>query len=271
MTLKKIIKWFIYNALNYSGYLKLRDKYLFASGKTWCTILLYHRVDENIDNDPIDINISPEDFRKQIKTFARAYNVISIAQLLEHIKNKEPFPPKTICITFDDSYESIYRNALPILKEYKVPASFFINDGYLDINRTYPWDEAIEYIQPMMSWEQVRDIIDDGFEIGVHTTNHIDLGKCNYDTAKSEICGSRAALENVLGLMLPYFSIPFGRRDSYTPETIEIVKDNDFSCCFSAYGGCVTLDSDLYNLERMPCSNDYSSIAELRADLDQIF
>jgi len=271
MLSKKDVKQLIYNILNYSGYLKARDKYLYARGKTWCTILLYHRVDENIKEDPIDINISPEEFREHIKVFSRHYNVITVARILEHLKENKPFPPKTICISFDDSYESIYRNAVPILKEYDVPACFFINEGYLEIDRTYPWDEVIEYNQPMMSWAQVKNIIDDGFEVGVHTTNHKDLGKCDYDTAREEIVGSREALEKGLGLALPYFSIPFGWHDNFKPETIDIVKKSGFSCCITAYGGCVELGSDPFNLQRMLYSSDYSSTEEFQADIDQVF
>lgn len=270
MSFKKNLKALIYNALNYSGYLYMRDKYLYSRGNTWCTILLYHRVDENIPNDPVDINISPNDFSKQVEAFSKYYNVITIAQILEHLNDSKPFPPKTICITFDDSYESIYRNAIPVLKQYKVPACFFVNDGYLATTRTYPWDEEIEYEQPMMSWEQVKTIIDEGFEVGVHTTNHFDLGACDTKTATEEIAGSMKALEQGLGLDLPYFSIPFGRKINYKPETIEIIKANGFSCSFSAYGGCVTSGSDPYHLERMPFSSDYISITELRADIDQV-
>lgn len=269
---KKDIKRFLYNILNYSRYLKIRDRYLYVKNKTWCTILLYHRVDENIKDDPIDINISPEVFKEHIKIFSENYNVISVAQILAHLKEDKPFPPKTICITFDDSYESIYRNAVPVLKEYDVPACFFINDGYLEIERTYPWDEAIEYKQPMMSWTQVKNIIDDGFEVGVHTTNHKNLGRCDYDTARVEINGSREALEKGLGLTLPYFAIPFGSCNCFKPETIDIVKKSGFSCCFTlCEGGYVEIGSDPFNLKRMPYSSDYSSTAEFRADIDQLF
>ncbi len=271
MLSKKDIKELIYQLLNYSGYLKVRDRYLYAKDKTWCTILLYHRVDENIKDDPIDINISPEEFREHVKVFSRNYNAITVAQVIEYLKANKPFPPKTICITFDDSYESIYRNAVPVLKDYKVPACFFVNDGYLGTDRTYPWDDIIEYKQPMMSWAQVKEIVNDGFEVGVHTTNHKDLGQCDYETAREEIDGSRKALQNGLEMALPYFSIPFGKRGSFKPETIDIVKKSGFSCCFSAYGGCVRKDSDLYNLERLTYSNDYSSIVELQSEIDQVF
>ena len=267
----KLIKEVMYFILRYSGYLKLRDRYLYMKGKTWCTILLYHRVDENIENDPVDINISPDEFRKHIEVFSRNYHVISVADLIEYLQEGRSFPPKTICITFDDSYESIFRNAVPILKEHEVPACFFINDGYLDRDRTYPWDEIIEYRQPMMSSEQVRELADDGFEIGVHTTNHKDLGNCDYDTAHIEIAGSRKELERILGKDLGFFSIPFGRKSSFTSETISIVKESGFVCCFSAYGGYVDSDSDMFNLERLPYSDDYSSIVELRSDIDRVF
>ena len=68
---------------------------------------------------------------------------------------------------------------------------FFINDGYLETGRTYPWGNVLDSKQAMMSWNEVKDIMDSGFEIGVHTTNHLDLATLDKEQAENEIYGSR--------------------------------------------------------------------------------
>lgn len=269
--MKKIIKALLYNTLRFSGFLAIRDWYLSERGKTWCTVLLYHKVDPDLELDPSDINIHPKIFQKQMNVFADRYNVISVAELLEYVTRKRSFPPRTVCITFDDSYRSIYEHALPILIESNLPACFFINDGYLDSDRTYPWDEDLNRKQKMMSWTDAKEVMDSGFEIGVHTTNHLDLAILGKDRAQKEINGSQEILNRELGVNINYFSIPFGGKENYTQETIDIVKDGDFNCCFSAYGGFVDSQSDIYNLERMSFSNDYWSISEFLADIDRVF
>jgi peptidoglycan/xylan/chitin deacetylase (PgdA/CDA1 family) len=271
MPVKKLIKTALYNALRFSGYLNLRNLYLRTRGKTWCAVLLYHRVDPELQNDPIDINIHPEKFRQQIEIFAKRYNVLTVAEMLGYLNNNKPFPPNSICITFDDSYKSIYDHAIPVLKEFNLPACFFLNDGYLGTERTYPWDNELEAKQAMMSWDEARDILSSGFEVGVHTTNHLDLGTLDKEKAETEIYKSRQVLEHELEGSFSFFSIPFGKKENFTDETISIIKAGDFSCNFSAYGGFVDSGSDIYNLLRIPFSDDYWSVNELCADIDRVF
>jgi len=271
MRIKSRVKELIYNFLKLSGILKIKNSLIYSRENTWCTILLYHRVDGDIENDPIDINISPEEFRNHIEIFAKNYNVISLKEMLEHLENKKPFLQNTICISFDDSYLSIYENAFPVLKEYNVPACFFINDGYVETERIYPWDAEYKLNPPMMRWDQLKEMSDAGFEIGVHTTNHVNLGKCSLDEAEREISQSKKVLEERTGVSIPFFSFPFGRSENFNVEIVDILKKNNLSCCFSGHGGIVNLESDFYYINRLPYSGDYSSITEFRADIDQAF
>jgi peptidoglycan/xylan/chitin deacetylase (PgdA/CDA1 family) len=271
MKINKLIKEIIYILLKYSAGLYLRNLYLDLLGKTWCSVILYHRVDPTLSFDPIDINIHPHEFKRQMLHLKKSYNVISVAELLDTINNKGKFKPKTVCITFDDSYRSIYEFAFPILKELDLPACFFINDGFLSSEREYPWDEVLDRNQDMMSWEEVHEMLDQNFEIGVHTTNHPDLAKLEKTEATAEIYGSKRMLEQHLGVKLDYFSIPTGGKNNYTQETIEIVKASGFTCCFTAYGGFVRETSDVFQLERMSYSSDYWSVNEFCADLDRLF
>ena len=75
----------------------------------------------------------------------------------------QPIPDKLVVLTFDDSVKSHYTVARPILKEYGFGATFFITEGFtFRTNKT-------DY----MTWEEIRALHDDGFEIGNHTRDHI--------------------------------------------------------------------------------------------------
>jgi peptidoglycan/xylan/chitin deacetylase (PgdA/CDA1 family) len=71
--------------------------------------------------------------------------VLSLAEALDKLENNQ-LPPRAVCITFDDGYADNYLNALPILKENKLQATFFIASGYL--NGGIMWnDKVIEAIR----------------------------------------------------------------------------------------------------------------------------
>src|SRR4026208_802043 len=74
-------------------------------------------------------------------------------------------PDKLIVLTFDDSVASHYTVARPLLKRYGFGASFFITEGFSF--RTNKKD--------YMTWEQIRELHNDGFEIGNHTRDHLGV------------------------------------------------------------------------------------------------
>jgi peptidoglycan/xylan/chitin deacetylase (PgdA/CDA1 family) len=74
---------------------------------------------------------------------------------------------KPVVITFDDSVKSHYTVAREVLKRYGFGATFFISEGFtFKTNKT-------DY----MTWEEIRALSDDGFEIGNHTRDHKDFTK----------------------------------------------------------------------------------------------
>ncbi len=92
-------------------------------------VLTYHRV---LDKpDPIFHNeVHLEQFRKQVRALRNAFNVLPLGRAIA-LQEKGQLPPRTVCITFDDGYEDNYRNALPVLNEHGLKATFFIATGYL--------------------------------------------------------------------------------------------------------------------------------------------
>src|SRR5438309_1450556 len=74
----------------------------------------------------------------------------------------EPIPDKLVVLTFDDSSKSHATVARPLLLKYKFGATFFITEGF---------DFATNK-KDYMTWEEIKQLDKDGFEIGNHTIDH---------------------------------------------------------------------------------------------------
>ena len=91
---------------------------------------------------------------------------LSFAALALPIARAAPtVPDKLIVLTFDDSSASHYAVARPVLKRYGFGATFFITEGF-----TFTKNKA-DYL----TWEQIAELHRDGFEIGNHTRDHLNI------------------------------------------------------------------------------------------------
>lgn len=97
-------------------------------------VLIYHRVTA-LSSDPQLLAVSPENFRSQIE-FLKA-NLPILRFEADWSAVREP----SIVITFDDGYADNFLEALPILEETGVPATFFVSTGDLGTDREFWWDE----------------------------------------------------------------------------------------------------------------------------------
>lgn len=100
---------------------------------------MYHRISEPTC-DPWQLAVSPENFERQLNILQSKYKVISLSELLTHLKNKS-IPSNAVCITFDDGYEDNYLAAKPLLEKFNCPAAFFIASHYVEHRQSFWWDE----------------------------------------------------------------------------------------------------------------------------------
>lgn len=77
----------------------------------------------------------------------------------------EPIPDKLVVLTFDDAVKSHYTVVRPLLKKYGFGATFFITEGF-DFH-----DNKKDY----MTWDEIVELHQDGFEIGNHTRDHLPV------------------------------------------------------------------------------------------------
>ena len=89
----------------------------------------------------------------------------------------EPIPDKLVVLTFDDSVASHYSVVRPLLKEHKFGATFFITEGF-----SFPTNKT-DY----MTWAQIRQLHEDGFEIGNHTRDHMGITRSNVPKLREQV------------------------------------------------------------------------------------
>lgn len=112
------------------------------------SILIYHRVLPT--PDPLRTGDPDADtFRWQMGLLASHFNVLPLREAARRLREGS-LPPRAACITFDDGYADNFTVALPILREFGLPSTFFIATAYLDGGRMFN-DTLIEFAKAVPS------------------------------------------------------------------------------------------------------------------------
>lgn len=124
-------------------------------------ILIYHRV-TSLEKDPQLLVVSPANFYDQVKYLKETFPVLRFEDDWSDIKTP------SVVITFDDGYADNACEALPILEELEVPATFFVSTGSVGRKQEFWWDELDRLILGEWCFET-------SFELGkAWPTNTVD-------------------------------------------------------------------------------------------------
>lgn len=97
-----------------------------------------------------DKHISAKRLREHLRWYQNHFNVLSLGETLQRIREGRPLPEKTLFIVFHDGYRGNYEVAFPILKEYDLRASFFLTTSFIGSEERY-WvdilDAALKHTQ----------------------------------------------------------------------------------------------------------------------------
>lgn len=80
----------------------------------------------DLEHDWNGLAVSPKTFKKQMIYLKKHFEILRADDDFENCKNN------AVVVTFDDGYEDNYINALPILEDLEIPATFFICTGNID-------------------------------------------------------------------------------------------------------------------------------------------
>jgi peptidoglycan-N-acetylglucosamine deacetylase len=130
---------------------------------------------------PFHIGISPArpGFISALWMQCRQASAVALGILLmcTGSRGAEPVPDKLVVLTFDDSVASQATFVAPLLKKLGFGATFFITEGF-----TFLTDK-----DHYMTWEQIRDLHGQGFEIGNHTRSHRGVANLDPENFAAEI------------------------------------------------------------------------------------
>jgi peptidoglycan/xylan/chitin deacetylase (PgdA/CDA1 family) len=136
---------------------------------------------------------------------ANGYRRPAAAYLEEQLKGARP-AERTVVLTFDDAVKSHRTFVAPLLKELGFGATFFV---------THRW---MEDAANFMTWGEIAEIHQMGFEIGNHSWTHDDFSKpANADRLPAELAQVEAELTKVK-VPRPVSFAYYG--DNFGPEAI---------------------------------------------------
>ncbi|MFM7025303.1 MAG: polysaccharide deacetylase family protein [Limnohabitans sp.] len=216
-------------------------------------ILMYHRVGHfpgRVQKHGAAYCHLPR-FKAQMQMFKLlGYNVISLDQAVSGLQGLGPLPSKPMVLTFDDAYVDFLENAVPVLLEHGYPATVYAVSSLL--GRTSEWDAGMgPEPAPLMTAAQLREVKDLGFTVGSHSKSHLRLTEQTPDVVQAELCDSKVALENVLGIPVQHLCYPYG---SHNLQTLEASASAGYLSATTCQRAAATSADDLLSLPRKAIS-----------------
>ena len=213
-------------------------------------VYYYHRVGPFRDGAPRKMNASPEAFREHMSVLARKAHPMAIGDLVACAREGRPLPRGAVAVTFDDGYRDLMEFALPVLQEFKIPASFFIVTS--GIGGVDSWVRLPSMPnEPIMSWDDLKRLRDAGMTIGSHSATHARLDGLSGEALRRQVADSRAVLEKGLGIRVAHFAYPHGR---FSPEAESAVREAGYEAGWATRKGRPPAAGDLTAIRRVPVS-----------------
>jgi len=223
------------------------------------TVLLYHRFGES---EFPTTNTSETEFRRQMQYLSdEGYTVLSMEEFRKHLESGEPFAPKSVLITIDDPYLSIYRVSRPILREFGFPYALFV------------WTYGLEHdYRAFMSWAMIDTMATEGVVIGNHTHTHPHLALPHrsetpeaYEARVHDELDQSQRILRSRGIETDLLAYPYGE---YNAVVVEAARAADFTLMFTSDPGAVDTETPWDRIPRAAIVGDDMTLDDFIAKLE---
>lgn len=147
-----------------------------------------------------------------------------------------------VTLRFDDGGESQYDNLFPLVKQYRIPVTLYINTDTIDgVGK--------------LTTAQIQEMENSGLvEIGTHSDTHVSWTGLTDAQIATEITNTASWFDTNLGHQPTAFVFPFGDRDEHTTAIALSVYQNlsDTGIDYHRFGspnraqmGCFSMDGEL--------------------------
>jgi peptidoglycan/xylan/chitin deacetylase (PgdA/CDA1 family) len=125
-----------------------------------------------------------------------------------------------VSFTFDDGWQSAHDKAVPLLRQYGFRSTFYI------ISDVAKYQEG-----GYMNLDELRELRNQGNEIGSHSLRHCDLTRLDTQQLQQDLSGSKRSLEEGQVGPIESFAYPLGSYDpkvqTQATETYAYVRSSD--------------------------------------------
>ena len=118
-------------------------------------------------------------------------------------------PEKSVIVSFDDGFRSVYDNAAPIMQKYGIKGNIYLPTAYIGQDEKF------------MDWDMVRRLQENGFEMQAHTHNHVDIRTLSAEDMQREVQTSNEYFIRELGKAPCAICLPFG---TYDRRSVKLLK-----------------------------------------------
>ncbi len=235
------------------GFSLMFGLFLFIANANSVVVLQYHHIS---DETPPITSTSPKLFKQHMDYLKQnKFNVLTLESFIRQVENNQPFTEKSILITFDDGYRSIYDVAFPVLKKHNFPFTVFVN--------TQPLQQQLDQF---MTWKELQEIIDFGGAIANHSVSHPHMIRRNqkqdsgskFRSNKEEIVAAEKLISNNLTKFHRVFAYPYGEFDNQVKSTLQSLG----YIAFGQHSGAVGHLSDKLALPRFPFGGRFGKMED---------
>lgn len=219
-----------------------------ARANQGAVVFMYHRFGES---EWPTSNIRLDQFEAHLQELkSGGFNVLPLPDILERMRSGADLPNRTVAITIDDAYKSVFTEAWPRLKKAGFPATLFVTTDSID--RGSP---------SYMSWDDIRAVKEDGWTIGSQTASHPHLPDITLERVKLELDRAAQRLADETGERPTLLAYPYGE---YGLDIQRITAERGYVAAFGQQSGVAHAGSDRFGLPRFALNETYGGIDRFR-------
>lgn len=204
-------------------------------------LIMYHRFGENqypstsVRMEQLDAHIA--------ELTSDRFHVKPVMEITDAILSGTPVQDRTVGITIDDAFKSVYERGWPKFRAAGLPVTLFVATGPID-----------EGHPDYMTWDQIRELHDAGVTIAAHGVHHAHMAGMPAEKSAYEINHSILRLTEELGEAPTLFAYPYGEASALLMTQVE---ETGIKAAFGQHSGAITpADNPMY-LPRFPINERY--------------
>lgn len=179
-------------------------------------VLMYHSIQPKGKSNLV---IDPAEFDKQMRWLKNnGYESITMRELSNLLATGRSQVSRPFVITFDDSYEDVFKQAYPILRRYDFKATVFL------VTKTINTPNHLRT-------SQMNAMKSANFDFQSHTEHHVDLRTLSYEAQVRELARSKLIIENLNHEPFIAVSYPAGKYNSMTLKAVRLFKTSKKRSC----------------------------------------